>query len=367
MRRFWVYLIFGLIWGLPGCKEPDPSVTPLPREPTVETRSVLNLRANQLTLLELSNGRLFYHQPDADPDLGLQILEPNGQSRTTDLTPQRVADLLKLPTSKPVLRSILALPDGRLLAYFNGTERTQSLCSLVLYDPMNQDLQLLAGAETLAGISEMGLLLDLADAQLVRFGSTVWLCLIHSDRSVFLQFDARKLVSGTVRLAKAFQDLKLDDTPFRLKPGDQLSGQSDETVWLFRPSTSELWQIHQDGKLVPVTGVEHRGTLTVYPLSPGRIPAWRGVQRVWFIASIPRTADLTIRPILDDDITRYPILIYESEKESLRIERDDWIVRQGFPVYAIRVTRWVVDPTSGDILAYDGMSGEVFRLTPPFR
>lgn len=363
MRRFFLQIIWGLTLGLVGCEEP-PRPVPIPlRQPVVETQSVLNLRANQRTLLELSEGRLFYHQPDADPESGLRVLEPNGQSRTTELTPSKVAELLGIPGAKPVLRTITTLNNGQVVAYFNGTERTKSLCSLVLYDPVKQDVSLLAGPETLVRESEMGLTLDLADAQLIRSGSTVWLCLIHADQSVVLQLDARRLVSGTVRLAKAFRTLKLNDAPFRLKPGDRINGQPDETVWLIRPMTGELWQINRDGELLPVSPPEHGGVMTVYPLCPGPIPELFGVKRIWFIASLPRTADPTARPTLDGDITLYPVLIYESESESLRVERDRWIVRQGFPLYAVRLTEWVVDPISTDILAYDRMSGEVFRLT----
>lgn len=285
----------------------------------------------------------------------------------TELTPAKVAELLGLPGAKPVLRAFTTTSDGRIVAYFNGTERLRSLCSLVLYDPVKQDLSLLADAETLAKVSEMGLMLDLADGQLVRSGSILWLCLIHADQSVVLQIDARRLVTGTVRLARAFRSPKLGHASFQFKPGDRLSGQPDETVWLIRPNTGELWRINRDGEVLPVSAPEHRGTLTVYPLSVTNIPALPGVRRIWFMASLPRTADPTARPILDDDITRYPILIYESETESLRVERDRWLVRQGFPVYAIRLTEWVVDPGNGDLLAYDRMSGEVFRLIRTFR
>jgi hypothetical protein len=354
-------LLLGAL-ALAGCDEPRAPAPPRPRETVIEMRSLLPLRANQRTLLELSAGRLFYHQPDATPELGLRMLDTTGETRITQLTPARVADLLGVPEGKPVLRAFAALSDGRIIGYFNGTHRARSLSCLVLYDPATQNVSLVSPPEELASVSGMGLTLDLADARVLRAGTTIWLCLVHSDQSEFLRLDARAVAAGTGRLARAFRSLRVEEGELRLMPDDKLAAQPDGTMWMFRPATGELWRINRDGEAFAGKQPENRPRLTTMPLVVSDGVSRADATRIWFFPAPRINPDQVTRPVFADDETRYPAIVYDSEKQQRTIERDQLIIRPAFPAYALRFTNWILDPSTADIIAYDAMSGEVFRL-----
>ncbi len=360
MRRFQI-IIIGLL--LAGCDGRDQIAFDPPAKQTyAECRSLLPLRANQRTLLAWVNGRLFFHQPDANPELGLQLLEATGEVRSTQLTPARVGELLNAPFDRPVLRAIAALSDGRLVAYFNGTSRLKSLSCLVLFDPTSGDIRLIAAPQDLADVSGMGLTIDLADAQLERAETTIWLCLTHTDRSVFLRIDARAVATGDTRVIRAFDSLKTGDETMRALPHDRLSGQQDGSLWLLRPSTGDLWRISRDGQAFASKEIDGRPKLTVSPISLPDATGGSNKLTIQFYA-MPDVMTLpTEGPTLSSDGTRYPALLFQTAKDKLLIDRDNIVIRPAFPTYALRFTHWVADPATGDLIAYDAMSGEVFRI-----
>lgn len=344
------------------CDDARVATPPTPKQVVIEMRSIMSLRANQRTLLELSAGRLFFHQPDATPELGLRMYDSTGETRLTQLTPGRVADLLGAPEGKPVLRAMTTLSDGRVVAYFNGASRTKSLSCLVLYDPASQETSVVSSPQELASVSGMGLTLDLADARLFRAGTTIWLCLVHSDQSEFLRLDARAVAAGTGRIARAFRGLRLEQGELRVEPDDKLGAQPDGTLWMLRPPTGELWRINRDGQAFADKQPENRPRLTALPLVAGDGVSRADVTRIWFFPAPAMTVDQLARPVFADDSTRYPAIVFESGKKQLVVHRDRLIIRPAFPVYALRFTNWVLDPSSNDMFAYDAMSGEVFRL-----
>jgi hypothetical protein len=237
----------------------------------------------------------------------------------------------------------------------------------VLYDPAAQNISVVASPRELASVSGMGLTLDLADARLIRAGSTIWLCLVHSDQSEFLRLDARAVGAGTARLARAFRSLRVEEGELRVSPEDKLSAQPDGTLWLLRPSTGELWRVNRDGAAFAGKQPEDRPRLVNPPLITGDGITRADATRIWFFAAPHVEVDQIARPVFADDDTRYPALLYESDTSQKVIERDQLRIRPAFPVYALRFTNWLLDPVTGDIIAYDAMSGEVFRLVRSVR
>lgn len=367
VRSAWIILCLLIVVAVGACDEPRVAPQPRPRQAVIEMRSILSLRANQRTLLDLSGGRLFFHQPDATPELGLRMLDATGETHLTRLTPGRVADLLGAPEGRPVLRAIATLTDGRVLAYFNGASRTKSLSCLVLYDPAAEEASLVASPRELASVSGMGLTLDLADARLLRAGSTIWLCLAHSDESEFLTLDARAVGAGTGRVVRAFRELRTEDGRLRMLPNDRLAAQPDGTLLLLRPGSGELWRINRDGEAFAGKQPAQRPALSTVPLVSGDGISRSDATRIWFFPAPHMSPEQMIRPVFDDDETRYPAILYESEKSARTIERDALSIRPAFPVYALRITHWILDPATNDIIAYDAMSGEVFRMVRTMR
>lgn len=323
---------------------------------------MVSLRANQRTLLAAgTGGRVFVAQPDADKTLAVQSIDSAGDVRATQLSSLRIAELLKAPGGVPLLRAMVALDDGRILACYGGTLRTRSLACLVLFDPANESLRLLASPDDLARASDMGLTLDLAEAELALAGDSIWLWLRHVDESVFLRIDARQVASGTVRLAKPFSVLRLDEATFRPDPSDRIFGQIDATLYLIRRSTGELWRLSREGRAYRVEAPSHAGRMTAPPLT--LTPAGAQPTRLWFFADPGQTHDNMAPPVVgDSELVRYPVLLIQEPEKSTILDRAQMDVRMAFPLHAMRVTNWAYDRSGDRIVAYDAMSGEVFRL-----
>lgn len=346
---------------LGACDEPPVQVAPQPREMFTEWRTILPLRANQRTLLAMASGRIYYHQPDVDPLSPLRALTPAGETIDTALSPQRVADLIGITDALPSLRAFDTLADGKLLAYFSGTSRRASMASLVLFDPATHALTLIASPQQLAVASGMGLLLDLADAQLVRAGSTIWLRLANVDQTAFLQLDARAVATGEARLIRPFRSLRVDETTLDVLSTDRFSGQPDGMLSMLRPLTGQRWRISLEGQAFVAeapTTLTHPSVAPLFDVgnSPGRETV------IHFLPKPDLIPGDFSKPSLQSDDTRYPALLYITSEERKMLDRDHLLVRPAFPTHALRITAWLIDPGTGDLIAYDEMSGEVFRI-----
>ncbi len=342
------------------CDDPPPRIERPAKSLVANFSSLLQLRANQRTLLAMSAGQLYFHQPDGSMGQALRSIDRTGQIRTTTLTPGRVARLLNASEgAAPSLRAIATLGDGQIAVYFNGSSRRESLACVVLFDPASDTARLIVSPADLIRESGMGAALDIADAQMVVSGTTLWLYLRHVDQAAYLRLDTRAVRSGEARVARAFDSLRTEEGPLPTQPEDVLSSHADGTIWLLRPSTGELWRLNRDGLAFPNKQPEGRPRLTVAPLL---LPAPNERDRplLSFFPAEHLTAD-TRGAVERSEI--YPALIFNSKSEEYVIDRHHLDTRPAFPSYAMNLTNWVLEPQTADIFAYDAMSGEVFRIT----
>jgi len=332
-----------------------------PKSLVAEFSSVLQLRANQRTLLAMgTGGQVYFHQPDGSASQVLQSLDTTGQVRATTLTPLRIAKLLNAPDGRPALRAIATLGDGRVVAYFNGSSRRDSLACLVLFDPANDQVRIIASPEELVRESRMGLTIDLADAQMVVSGTTLWLFLRHVDQTAVLRLDTRAVRGGEARVARAFESLRTEEGVLSTKPEDVLSTQADGTVWMLRPSSGELWRVNRDGLAFANKQPDSRPRLSVIPmLLPGLVERDRAT--LYFFPAEDLAPALDARASVEES-SSYPALLLVGATEERFIDRQRLETRPAFPTYAMHLTHWILEPQTNDVFAYDAMSGEVFRI-----
>jgi hypothetical protein len=350
-------LCFALL--LVSCDKGAPAPKPTPRKPSADLITLVSLRATQRTVITITqNGRIYICQPDADSSV--RVFE-NGELRYTALTPARIAQQMGETQTTGSIRSIVTLPSGEILAYYSGTSRRSSLTSLVTYDPNTEAMKVVATSSQLAEVTKMGLSIDLADAQLVRAGNSIWLWLQHVDQSVLFALEPRQILSGDTASWRPIRNLRMDEGTLTLTAGDQLFGQLDGTVWTLRPSTGELWRLSVEGRAFGGLQSDKRPRLSVVPLvlREGKTKE----PRLLFYPFEDIPADpLTAPDLSDADATRYPAFVASTKDKQLVLDRDAMKVRPAFPLYAIRITTWQLDPAGDGIVAYDIMSGEILRL-----
>lgn len=354
MRR--LVLIFALL--LAACDEPPPPVQRPPPTPTAELRTVVSLRANQETLLAAgAGGRVYFSQPYESPDV--RFLGSDAQVRPTALTSANIAKLLGQPAGDARVRAIAPLPGGDLIAYFGGTSRSQSLAALVRYRAADDTVALLAPSGDLATASGLGRTIDLAEPQLARAGDFVWLWLRTFDQSVFLRIDVRLLAGGAFRLAKPFGELTTGTGTFRFA-SDVLTGDAGGTLHLLRPGTRDLWTISETGRAERVETDPDGPVRTVAPLLYREAATARRATRLSFLPYAELSLDGA--PGRVQAGPRYPALRLSDDAGETILSRDALRPRAAFPLHALRLTRWIVEPNSGDVIAYDAMSGEILRI-----
>lgn len=357
----WRLVILLLVLSL-GCEKESAPPAPVKRKLVLEWNSIVSMRANQRTLLAAgTGGRVFVAQPDAERTASVQAIDSSGDIRATQLSSLRISELLQAPGATPHLRAMVALDDGRIVAFYAGTQRERSLACLVVFDPASESLHLLASPAALAQTSRMGLTLDLAEAQLVLAGDSVWLWLRHSDESVFLRLDARQTTTGAAYLARPFNTLREENETFRPDPSDRIFGQIDGTLHLLRRATGELWRVSREGTAYRVEAPRKHGRMTAPPLIMTR--AGETPTRLWFFSDPVQSNDqITATEMEETDVVRHPLLLIQEGAKSTELDRSSMEIRMGFPLHAMRVATWTFDRASDRIVAYDAMSGEVFQL-----
>jgi hypothetical protein len=103
------------------------------------------------------------------------------------------------------VQSLLALADGRVLFFFGATAGRSARSCLGMFDPQNGSISVVADAQRLADVSQMGSTLELARGELIanRPGSAAdqadappWLLLRHSDAWALLKLGKLSATAG---------------------------------------------------------------------------------------------------------------------------------------------------------------------------
>ncbi|HEX8342684.1 MAG TPA: hypothetical protein VF624_17405 [Tepidisphaeraceae bacterium] len=357
MRRPLV-LIFALLCACDAGPPAGPAAGPARR--VIEWRTLATLRAGrETTVISRPGGGAYVFQ--ADGDGRVRAVSGAGEVTTLPVSPQRLAAALGATGEDDAaavrLAAIAVLPRGDLVLQTAGASRKRSLVSLQRYDPASDRLTLLMSAAEMASASGMGDSIDVADAQLAGSGAVVWLWLRTTDGSVMLQFEARQLASGTARAVRPFRFMRQGDQP--LRPGDAttLCGRPGGGFWLLDRAAGLLWSLDGTGRATPVDPPDGRPA----PSAPPLLLETAGAPRMTFYPA-PRPSDAAITPTSK---ARYPLLEIVAGRSKATFDRDALAARPAFPLHALRVTAWARDTRSGDVFAYDRMSGELLRLTPP--
>jgi hypothetical protein len=328
----------------------------------MEWRSLATLTAGQETTLYARRPGAVVLQTGGDS--AVRVIGGGRDVQTLPLSAERLRQTIGSPDGTPTIVTIAVLPGGSLVLATSGASRQRSLASLQVYDIASDRLTLLSTAAELASASGLGDSLDIADLQLAAAGQVVWLWLRQPDRSVLLQYDARQLESGVARAGRPFTQWTWDDQPLRIGQA-VLTGRVDGGFWLLesgaKGTASKLWQIDAQGAAVPADWPVDAPAPTVPPLPLGDGP---DAPQLYFFGR-PRDTDAS-QPIGGARHERYPVLEIRGRGKTLtRFDREAIVVRPTFPLHALRLTAWCRDAQTGDVIAYDRLSGEVFRITLP--
>jgi hypothetical protein len=129
---------------------------------------------------------------------------------------------------------------------------------------------------------------------------------------------------------------------------------------MLRPLTGQRWRISLEGRAFvadPPTTLAHPSVAPLFDAAaPGRETT------IYFLPKPDLTPGDFSLPALQSDETRYPALLYIAPDGRQMLDRDRLLVRPAFPTHALRITTWLIDPATGDLIAYDEMSGEIFRI-----
>ena len=295
------------------------------------------------------------------------------QLRDLPLQPARFASALGEPTAVVSIRGLTTLSNGDLVLAVNGSTRVKLLMGIWIYNPRTDALRELFNESALREVSGMGASLTLADAEVVRAGRYVWVCLRTVDETVFLRIDTRELgAEKGPRLARPFQRLRLDKQTVTLLPDDRLAGYDDGTLWVLRQQPNDLYRISTDGRLLIENRPADLSPMLVPPLRATRIRP-DGTEFVQILSAYSNEALLVIGapgvlPPGRIAAIQYPAFesVIENAPPGVKptmLDRAAIKARPTFPLHALRITAWCMNPTTGEITLYDDMSGEVMRMT----
>lgn len=326
------------------------------------------LHAGEKTSLVASEGgNILLLQPDAQRRL--MVMDGGGSLSESSLSPARMMAMLgatggPIADGKISVRAVAALGGGKLVVYAAGTARRRSLVSLWLYQPGRDVLTLAADSKALGDASGMGDSIDLADAQFVQTSRGVWLCLYHSDAAVFFLLPG-DLLAPNVRLRRAFSQLRQDGRPLRFLADDRLFARADGGLGLLR-GDGAVCSIGEEGNVFDIPRIAGRPAWSAPPLSLPSDPGAPVKTRLEFYPNDLAAGDALAAPPTEADTPpRYPAFAIAGAQSTRTIDRESITIRPGFPVHALRITAWCLDPGSGDAIAYDSMSGEIMRIGLP--
>ena len=282
----------------------------------------------------------------------VDLLTVDGKGHSVPFGPADIAASLSVPADMLNLLDFLPLPNGLVLVLVNGWAGQRPLLGLWLYRPQDQALVCVADAASLGHVTGWGDSAALADGRLVGGTRGAWLCV-----SVFGQ-------TSTVRVdfpasADALPDLRL--------AAERVTDEAGRPVGI---EDASLWPAGDDSALLVKPGASDsykidlaRGTAVAVPggLPPLTVPTPAGPQ-TWVFTPAPPRPRTEVESWAADAVRRPTLTITPAGGKPMTIDRDGLITRLGFPVYAMRITAWCAD-ANGRVLAYDAMSGEVFRMS----
>jgi hypothetical protein len=369
--RFTGWLLMGAL--LIGCRRSSTSVLPSATAPTATVEPQLDLKpltpllSNRPTHLSMDpQGNLYWVQETEAGADTMFVMGSSGIPAATSLSSASIAQSLDAATdAHGNILSICAGPAGEIYFYFRGASRGQLIAALGAFSPGPSPIRILADTSTLETATEMGRSLALAGGTLINDGQNIWFWVHHTDSSRIFRFNPRGLSPGVpLILTPAFTHVMLDDTAVPLTDDtDRLVSSGRSELMVLDPDHARLLRIDSNGHVMQAL------SLLGLPgaLSPPVIGK-RG-QIILFAASSPplgssRPDDR--RKVWQINATPPALLMFDNTGNVSAIGRDHINAYPGFPVFGLRLTDLISDPTSDQDrwIGYDANSGQVLRLAP---
>lgn len=325
-----------------------------------------------------SHGNVYWIQENTPAPQGGDLVFVMGGSGVPQTIPALAAPrlLAVLNPDDPrrgtgAIRSIAIGPNDDLYVLFTGGNDRVAICALARYSPTTTKVSIVADTVRLMTASNMGASIDLARGSLVANGSEIWLWLRHSDAASILQVlptDGDKAVE--------LRHLSLKPPP-RAVAGQLTSELEDlaagpgQTLYYVDRRRARLWKIESSGEFTSVQSLDgFSRELTA--------PAVDDTGRMCFVAGHgePLTAtDSTAFSSMTAEGKAslawlqlpYPALVQiqvdSAGKSSIStIKRDDFIAPATLPLQDMQPRNLTYDRTTGTLITFDAVSGELLRL-----
>ncbi len=309
-----------------------------------------------------NNEQVYFLQPETDGANVIRAIKSDGQIIDTQLTAANISRHLNKPQLRGTIRAMTAIPGGKILLYYAGTDSSESLASLLVYNTDNGELQTIVNTTELAEQTGLGILLDIAEVQIVFTGEAFWFWFSHVDANVFLRIDARDMQNIKPKLQRSFDKLYTDEGPLKITSRDTLFGDYAGGLWLIRENSNSLLRLSTTGQAFPERNQKNRN---FSPLPPIALSERNQQNQPLMLHFYPtddlRTPDEAIQ-LIDNQKLAYPVFEVTGGKQDVIIDRNRFIIRSGFPLHALRLSNWLPVPNSNDLISYDAMSGEIFRI-----
>ncbi|MDB5327173.1 MAG: hypothetical protein JWM57_2742 [Phycisphaerales bacterium] len=351
-----------------GCGNAQPSSAPTAPAPTSPTADLTTLRAvrpeSAVSLIPFAHDALITLPPGRPGRYGGEDAAGWGRFASTKLGP-----LVRGGDGTSRVAAAVAIRDDLVL--YARADRDHD-AGVFVFRSRRDELISVADAREMRSQLAAGASLDLAEPQMLVAGDTIWLILRIADQINLLRIDARQVAGGAPRLSRPFAQLTDGQSgdasaPFTVLRDDAWFVDTDGSLAVLRPTTGECWRVGTGGKLISQPNRTPRPVPTVGPLvlparvgaAEGASPPDTGPRVLEFFTDAP---PLSVDPLaVSAEPLQYPLLVVHGPNGDTVIDRDAMNMRLGFPKRALRITAWCVD--GNGVLAYDAMSGEIFRIT----
>jgi hypothetical protein len=360
-------LIFGVVFAalIVACERAENDQTselPPPTEFRIATLETLApLWPNTPTYLALDRRRstIYYSQPTKEGRDVVMQFGARGFSETTALTAAAVASEMGRAGVPGNFIALAGGGDGNIYFLFKGLGGKEPVFAFGQYQPATARVRVLADADVLMRDSRLGASIDLASAAIVATERYVYLLLSVLEEPLLLRIEPARLPSsGMVTLARPFERATSGSEVLRLGSSkSRLSAGAGDTLLFIDTHAAGIFAIEPDGK------ARELGTLIALPERVSPLVPLAG-DRVAFFVSEGEEIRGSVESRLDAAKvqTSYPaILIYSRDKTIGAIPKERLTVRQGLPVYALRVTE-TLGESEESFIAYDAASGELMRV-----
>jgi hypothetical protein len=269
------------------------------------------------------------------------------------------------------VRSMAIGPNDELFILFAGGNSRTPICSLFGYTCTTNKLRLIADTKQIMELSGMGASIDLARGSLVGFGHDLWLWLRHSDSAALLQINATD--------ANTHFELKR----FAIKPStkiraglltsdkEDLAAGPGQTLYYVDRPRAMLWKIDPNGEFSAAQSLEGFSEAVTAP----------AVDSLGYVGLIAGNGD----PLVARDFTAsgsfaaqgvsspgwvqlpYPAFLQiqtaaGKTTTTLTIKRDQFIAPAALPVQDMQPRQLLLDRSTGTLITFDAVSGELLRL-----